>query len=297
MKILIYGAGVIGSLYAALLAQAGFNVTVLARGKRLADLQSNGLRYEKDGTVKIADVSVTGKLENEDTYDFLFLSVRGDQLKQALQELKPNQSPNIVTMTNTIEKYEELEKLCGKGRLLPAFPGAGGSMVSGVLHAALTPGIVQPTTFGEIHGERTDRVRTLTAIFRKSRIPYQIVPDMHNWQISHLGMVVPIADAYYMSSVPETVHQDRTIMRKTAKRMKENFALLAKRKMLSPHKFYLLLACPMPLFTIALRMVFGSEFGNRFMYQHAMKAPQEMRQLHEDLYGYMRHELHAQVDV
>lgn len=297
MKILIYGAGVIGSLYAALLAQAGFNVTVLARGKRLADLQSNGLRYEKDGTVKIADVSVTGKLENEDTYDFLFLSVRGDQLKQALQELKPNQSPNIVTMTNTIEKYEELEKLCGKGRLLPAFPGAGGSMVSGVLHAALTPGIVQPTTFGEIHGERTDRVRALTAIFRKSRIPYQIVPDVHNWQISHLGMVVPIADAYYMSSVPETVHQDRTIMRKTAKRMKENFALLAKRKMLSPHKFYLLLACPMPLFTIALRMVFGSEFGNRFMYQHAMKAPQEMRQLHEDLYGYMRHELHAQVDV
>lgn len=296
MKILVYGAGVIGSLYAALMAEAGFDVTVLARGKRLADLQSNGLRYEKSGKVKTANVSVANKLENEDTYDFIFLPVRGNQLEQALRELKANKSPTIVTMSNTIEKYGELEKLCGEGRLLPAFPGAGGSMESGVLYASLTPQMVQPTTFGEIHGERTDRTRKLAAIFRKSHIPYQIVPDMHNWQISHLGMVVPIADAYYMSDSPENVYRDREIMRKTAERMKKNFAILAKKKMLSPRKFYLLLACPLPVFTFALSKVFGSGFGHRFMYQHAMKAPQEMRQLHAELYAYIKCELHEQVD-
>lgn len=35
MKLLIYGAGVIGSLYAALFGEAGYDVTVYARGKRL----------------------------------------------------------------------------------------------------------------------------------------------------------------------------------------------------------------------------------------------------------------------
>lgn len=39
MRVLIYGAGVIGSLYAVLLAEAGINVTVYARGKRLLHKQ------------------------------------------------------------------------------------------------------------------------------------------------------------------------------------------------------------------------------------------------------------------
>ena len=43
MRVLIYGAGVIGSLYAVLLAEAGINVTVYARGKRLQSLLSKGL--------------------------------------------------------------------------------------------------------------------------------------------------------------------------------------------------------------------------------------------------------------
>lgn len=111
LKILVYGAGVIGSLYAALFAEAGFPVTVLARGKRLADLQSNGLRYDKAGKIKRANVSVACKLDNMDKYDFIFVTVRGDQLKQALLELKANISPNIVTMTNTIEKYADMETL------------------------------------------------------------------------------------------------------------------------------------------------------------------------------------------
>lgn len=297
MRILIYGAGVIGSLYAALFSEAGFNVSVLARGKRLANLQSSGLQYEKNGKIEIAGVSVIDKLNASDRYDFIFLSVRAEQLRPALQALRENKSPNIVTMTNTIEKYEDLEKVCGKGRLIPAFPGAGGSIEDGVLHASLTPQIVQPTTFGEINGKRTLRTRKLAEIFKQSHIPYQIVPNMHYWQISHLGMVVPIADAYYMTSTPQTVHKDKKIMEKTARRMKANFELLAKRKMLSPPKFNALLMLPIPAFTAILSKVYESDFGNRFMFQHAMKAPQEMRQLHEDFYGYLRKELHEDVEA
>ena len=37
MRILIYGAGVIGSLYGALLAMAGFNVSVHADGESLTE--------------------------------------------------------------------------------------------------------------------------------------------------------------------------------------------------------------------------------------------------------------------
>ena len=287
MRILVYGAGVIGSIYAVLMSEVGYGVTVLARGKRLTDLSNNGLRYYKKGKVEIANITVIDRLEDSDKYDYIFLPVRTEQLKQALCELKSNKSPNIVTMVNTLEKYEELEKICGVNRLIPAFPGAGGSIDNGILNAALTPKIIQPTTFGEISKRKTDRIAELAEIFRKSHIPYQIVSDMHNWQISHLGMVVPIADAYYMSSSPETVYENKAIMKKTAKQMKDNFKILAKHKILSPFKFYLFMICPTWVFTIILSAVFKSKFGHKFMYEHSMNAPQEMRQLHTEFYDFI----------
>ena len=48
MRIHIYGAGVIGSLYAALFAQAGFDTSIYARGKRLETLQTRGLLYAEN---------------------------------------------------------------------------------------------------------------------------------------------------------------------------------------------------------------------------------------------------------
>ena len=45
---------------------------------------------------------------------------------------------------------------------------------------------------------------------------------------------------------------------------------------------------PLPFLTIMLAVTFGSSFGDKFMYQHAMKAPDEMRELHKQFYAYMK---------
>lgn len=288
MRLLIYGAGVIGSLYAAYFSEAGFDVTIFARGNRFVQLNKFGLKYLKNKHVEIADVSITKKLENEDCYDFIFLTVRSEQAEDALAQLKMNNSQTIVTMINTIESYKMWENICGKGRILPAFPGAGGSIKDGILDAALTPRIIQPTTFGEIDGRKTNRQMILAKIFKRSHIPYQIVSNMYNWQISHLGMVVPIADAYYMSNNPVDVYRDKKIMNKTAKQIKLNFKILSKKKMLLPFKFNLFILCPLPLLSIGLRFVFKSDFGDKFMYQHSMNATDEMRDLHIKFYHYMK---------
>jgi 2-dehydropantoate 2-reductase len=46
MRVLILGAGVIGSVYAGKLLQSGHQVVMLARGQRLADLRAHGLVFE-----------------------------------------------------------------------------------------------------------------------------------------------------------------------------------------------------------------------------------------------------------
>ena len=51
---------------------------------------------------------------------------------------------------------------------------------------------------------------------------------MHIWQLCHLGMVVPLADAYYQTENPKFVGQDKVVMRKTAIQLKKNFAKFMK---------------------------------------------------------------------
>ena len=43
MKILVYGVGVIGSIFAGMIVRKGYDVTVLARNNRLHELDKNGL--------------------------------------------------------------------------------------------------------------------------------------------------------------------------------------------------------------------------------------------------------------
>lgn len=226
MRLLIYGAGVIGCFYATLFSKAGYDTIIYARGKKLKTLQKNGLLYEIKGKIYKADIAVIEKLKTDDKYDFIFVTVKENQVHTALKELSDNISSNIVTMVNTTEPYSSWEKLCGKGRIIPAFPGAGGSFDKGILKAALTPWIIQPTTFAEIDGNKTERLKTLSVILKKSKIPYQIVKDMQQWQLCHLALVVPIADAYYKAQIPEKVWKESEIMTKTAKQVKANFKTL-----------------------------------------------------------------------
>ena len=290
MRILIYGVGVIGSLYAALLADAGYDTSIYARGKRLEILKNNGLLYKKNQDLIKAKIKILEEVPDDDIYDFIFLTVRENQLYEALSELKNNKSDTIVTMVNSLDSYKKWEDIVGKGRILPAFPGAGGSINDeSILDASLTPRIIQPTTFAEIAGNKSERTKHFSKILKHAHIPYQEVKDMHMWQLCHLAMVVPIADAYYEADCPERAGREWKIMKKTAERLKKNFIFLRKQEgKLSPWKMNIFRFLPLPFLTIMLAIIFESSFGDKFMYQHAVKAPDEMRELHKQFYNYVK---------
>ncbi len=205
--------------------------------------------------------TILGELPDNDIYDFILLTVRENQLYEALSELKNNKSDTIVTMVND----------------------------ESILDASLTPRIIQPTTFAEIAGNKSERTKHFSKILKHAHIPYQEVKDMHMWQLCHLAMVVPIADAYYETDCPERAGRDWKIMKKTAERLKRNFIFLRKQEgKLSPWKMNIFRFLPLPFLTIMLAIIFESSFGDKFMYQHAVKAPDEMRELHKQFYNYVK---------
>ena len=88
VKILIFGAGVIGSLYGALLAEAGYEVSVYARGRRLESMSQDGLLVKYKGKIRKASVKVLSRLEAEDRYELVFLTVRENQQHAAPDEIR-----------------------------------------------------------------------------------------------------------------------------------------------------------------------------------------------------------------
>ena len=262
MRVLIYGAGVIGSLYGALLSEAGYEVSLYARGRRLQSLRKNGLLYKEGGTVRTAEVNVLGRLEPTDRYDFVLLTVRENQLIPALEELRENNSPTIVTMVNSLGAYDDWEAVCGKGRILPAFPGAGGGFDGEVLDAALTPAIIQPTTIGKKDG----RERVFAALLKSAKIPVQIVGNIRAWQLCHLAMVVPIADAYYEAAIPKHAGDDHPLMKKTVTQIRSNLSSMSRIGIkLTPTKMNVFRLLPISMTATILGYVFRSSFGERFM--------------------------------
>lgn len=129
------------------------------------------------GAVRSIQVNVIDKLKNDDVYDFIFVTVRYDRSESALLALKDNQSKNIVTMISNSIGFSSWLDIVGD-RLLPAFPGFGGQIKDGVLHARFLPKIMAATAFGEINGAVTGRIESLAEIFKTAKLPYVIKKDM-----------------------------------------------------------------------------------------------------------------------
>jgi 2-dehydropantoate 2-reductase len=215
-RILIFGAGVIGSMYAIKLNEAGFDVSLFAHSNRFKSLRENGLQYKEKGTVRSIQVNVIDTLENDDVYDFIFVTVRYDRSESALLALKDNQSKNIVTMSSNSIGFSSWLDIVGD-RLLPAFPGFGGQIKDGVLHARFLPKFIAATAFGEINGVVTERIENLAKLFKNAKLPYVIKKDMQAYLITH--SVSDIAMLSFLHSENKIIDKKTARTRKTARKI------------------------------------------------------------------------------
>ena len=159
-RILIFGSGVIGSTYGGLLAKSGCNVTLYSRGKRLSDLLKMGLLLQssKDSKPEQIKVDVISEINQAILYDYVFVTVRKEQINDALNELARINSQNFVFMVNNASGYDEWIKRLGDNKIIPAFPGSGGKIEQGIVFYEIVNRFIQPTTLGELSGKTTSRI-------------------------------------------------------------------------------------------------------------------------------------------
>jgi 2-dehydropantoate 2-reductase len=155
VKIIVYGAGVIGTLYAARLQEGGHRVTVVARGQRLADIRRYGLVLDDivghgRSTTRVDTIE---RVDPNDQYDIALISVRRDQVASVVPEFTTNHRiPILIFMLNNPTGTTDLAQALGRDRVLLGFPGAGGTRDGHVVRYAMIA--QQPTTLGELGGDR-----------------------------------------------------------------------------------------------------------------------------------------------
>ena len=200
MNILVFGAGVIGSVYASKLRQAGNSVTVLARSARLEDIRRHGLILESvvDRRRSECRVELTEGLSPSDRYDLILVAVRRDQLDASMASLAANSAvPTMLFMLNNPLGTSRLVEAIGKDRVVLGFPGVGGTKEGHVVRYAMIS--QQPTTIGEVDGRRTSRLEELVNVFRAAQFATRVERHMDAWLKTHAFFVTAVCGAIYQA--------------------------------------------------------------------------------------------------
>jgi len=193
MKILLVGAGVIGTVYGAHLAASGHNVSVLGHGLRTGEIVHNGLSANDavTGEEVSAPAAVVADV-HADTYDLILVAVRRDQIAAACQGLRrATGSPCVLFLGNNPDGRAVLPGDL-PGRTCLGFPGIGGTLAGGVatyLRIAQQPTTIE-TAANSALGEFADTmVRRGFAVARTR--------DMDGWLAYHATFVACVAAALY----------------------------------------------------------------------------------------------------
>jgi len=99
MRFLIAGAGAIGGYIGARMAQAGFDVTLFARGPHLRAMQGHGVQVKSPEGDFIAHPTIASSLEEVGPVDVVFLGVKAHGLPQLAPHLKPVLGPDTTVVS------------------------------------------------------------------------------------------------------------------------------------------------------------------------------------------------------
>jgi 2-dehydropantoate 2-reductase len=200
MKILIMGAGSIGSVTGGFLAKAGHNVTLVGRAPHMSAIDRDGLRI--DGiwgdhlVTSLRTATSCGQLSGE-TFELVILSVKSYDTKQAIAEATPLVAPDglVVSFQNGLGNVESIAAAVGSDRTLGGMVIFGGRIDE--------PGRVTVTVYaneakiGSSTGDvGRDRVDEIVRLIDASGVPTLATNeiDKHIWgKILYNGALNPLS--------------------------------------------------------------------------------------------------------
>ncbi len=122
MNIGIMGSGAVGSFFGSFLTEAGHDVTYIARGGHLAEMNKNGLVIVRGNEEVTIHRTFTDNIEALADCDLILFCVKSGDTKETAERLKEVilESAYVMTLQNGVNNEETLVEIFGKERVLSA---------------------------------------------------------------------------------------------------------------------------------------------------------------------------------
>ena len=182
MRIAVMGAGSIGGYFGGMLARAGNQVTLIARGEHLQAIRDQGLRIQTDAgllTIPCGDcLGATSEPREVGPVDLALFTVKTYQNDVAIPAMAPmvGSQTAVLCLQNGIDSYQAVAHALGAERVLP-----GAAYIEA---ARLGPGLLSQSgsvvriAFGEPDGGDSDRGRNIRITLADAGINAQFSQDI-----------------------------------------------------------------------------------------------------------------------
>ena len=205
MRILVVGAGATGGFFGGMLARAGRDATFLLREKRARQVQESGLVLQTPTETITVRPQVVTAAELRDfgmqksPFDLIVISTKSYGLEGAMEDIAPAVGPKtmLLPILNGMRQIAVLAERFGAARVL-------GGSVRIVADMDADGRIQQKTSlgemsYGELRGERTERIAAVDAALRGAGFEAVLQPDILAtlwqkwWILASIGTVCVLA--------------------------------------------------------------------------------------------------------
>lgn len=231
MDIVIYGTGGVGGYFGARLAQAGYNVTFIARGKHLEAIQQKGLQLKSSkGDYLVNPANATADISEVKNIDLILVCVKTWQVHEIAKKIQPvlNENTMVISLLNGVENQDVLCSVIDKKHIL----GGLCLVVSKVEHYGVISHMsYEPTiVFGELDAKKTARALSLEKVFSEANITNKLAENIQTeiWKKFLYITTVSAIGALTRATIGEMIasQEIKNMMYKTA----EEIVAVAKAK-------------------------------------------------------------------
>ncbi|CAM4395533.1 2-dehydropantoate 2-reductase [Paenibacillus endophyticus] len=232
MRILVFGAGVLGSYLAHALVRGDHDVTVLARGKRAEQLEKDGLviRHYFQRRTTVDRVNVIHALQPEDLYDLIFVVMKYNDFQSVLPILAENNSQNIVLVGNNADVHG-MQNILHESSIVKKNVSFGFQLSGGLREESGRIVCIRgggQMVLGSLTGEIPFK-HVVEDAFKHVSYKLTYHDDMDAWLKSHIVPIVALNSISYLYDGDyKKASKDKALLKQAISVMDEGFQVLEK---------------------------------------------------------------------
>ena len=227
MRIAVYGTGGVGGYFGGRLAQAGEDVTFIARGEHLRAIEANGLKVDSTlGDFIVYPAKATDDVTEVGEVDLVIVGVKAWQVPEAARAMKPlaGSDTTVLPLQNGVDAVSQLVAELGSEKVIGGLCRIVSYIVEpgDIRHAGFTPSIV----IGEIDNRRTDRIARIEQVFKRAGLEITIAKDIQVALWTKFLFIASFSGVGAMANAPAGVlRSDSKWRAQILQAMKEIYAL------------------------------------------------------------------------